>query len=154
MKLTVSTPTAVVEEVDELRCVRAEDETGSFGIMPGHADFVTVLPVTVVGWTAMDGREGFVLVRQGVMTVSDGKHLEIAARDAFRNDELRELGETVTEVLRQTDEMEDVARKSDTRMHIATIRQVEKMLREGRGPKETAPPRLEGRGQASREVAS
>ena len=58
---------AVIEDVDDLRIVRAEDDTGSFGIQPGHTDFVTVLPVSVVSWTAADGREGFVLVRRGVM---------------------------------------------------------------------------------------
>ncbi len=149
MRLTVSTPTAVVEDVDDLRIVRAEDDTGSFGIQPGHADFVTVLPVSVVSWTATDRREGFVLVRQGVMTMSDGWHVNIAARDAYRDDELQDLGQTVTDVLRQADEMEGVSRTSDTRLHLATIRQVEKVLREGRGPAPSAPPRLDSRSQAA-----
>ena len=61
MRFTVTTPTAVVEDVDDIRHIRAEDESGAFGILPGHADFVTVLPVSVVMWRAGDGREGFVL---------------------------------------------------------------------------------------------
>jgi F-type H+-transporting ATPase subunit epsilon len=146
MKLTVSTPTAVIEDVDDLRIVRAEDDTGSFGIQPGHADFVTVLPVSVVSWTAADGREGFVLVRRGVMTMSEGARLDVAARDAYRDDELQNLGKTANELLRQTDEMEDVSRTSDTRIHLATIRQVEKVLRDARGPMPSEPPRLQSVG--------
>ena len=30
--------------------LRAEDDTGAFGILPGHADFLTVLAVSVVTW--------------------------------------------------------------------------------------------------------
>ncbi|MCH5378162.1 MAG: F0F1 ATP synthase subunit epsilon, partial [Planctomycetes bacterium] len=68
MRLTVSTPTSVIEDVDGVRHVRAEDETGAFGILPGHTNLVAVLPISIVTWRAHDDREGFVLVRQGVMT--------------------------------------------------------------------------------------
>jgi F-type H+-transporting ATPase subunit epsilon len=148
MRLIVSTPTAVVENVDAVRHVRAEDATGAFGILPGHTDFVTVLPVSVVTWSAEDGREGFVLIRKGVMTVKGGETVEIAARGAYRDDELQELGKTVLEELNLSDETEGVFRTSDTRLHLATMRQIEKVLRAERGT-ETIPPRLSGRGEAT-----
>lgn len=135
MRLTVSTPTALIEDVENLRHLRAEDESGAFGILPGHADFVTVLPVSIVTWRKEDGREGFVLVRRGVMTVRDGNLVEIAARGGYRDEELQALGATVIEELRKEDTTEEILRTSDTRLHLATMRQVEKVLRSTRGAK-------------------
>lgn len=144
MNLMVTTPTAIVAEVDGIRHIRAEDRTGAFGIAPGHADFVTLLPVSVVSWLADGGAEGFVLVRRGVLTVKRGQHVEIAARGAYREEDLAELGERAIEELRKTDEEEDVTRTVDTRLHLATMRQIERVLRAGRP--ESPPPRLDRRG--------
>lgn len=148
MRLTVSTPTAIIADVEDVRHVRAEDETGAFGILPGHTDLVTVLPVSVVTWRDEDGREGFVLVRQGVMTVREGSRVEVAARGGYRDDELHGLSETVLEELRRADDDEHVTRTSDTRLHLATMRQVERVLRAERGD-EAVPPRLSGRGDTA-----
>lgn len=153
MRLTVSTPTALVEDVQDVRHVRAEDETGAFGILPGHTDLVAILPISIVTWRASDEREGFVLVRQGVLTVRNGEDVEIAARGGFRDDELPALGTKVLEELRQADEVEDVARTSETRLHLATIRQIEKVLRVERGA-QAMPPRLDGRADASGQEAA
>ena len=43
MRLTVTTPLAIVAEADDVAHLRAEDDTGAFGILPGHADFLTAL---------------------------------------------------------------------------------------------------------------
>lgn len=150
MRLTVSTPTALIEDVDDLRQVRAEDETGAFGILPGHTDFVTVLPVSVVTWQAADGREGFVLVRRGVMTVRDGSRVEIAARGGYRHDALPELGAAVWEELRRAEDEEHVTRTTDARLHLATMRQVERVLRAGRANE--TPPRLDNRDATAAEA--
>ena len=57
MKLTVTTPLAIVVEADDVAHLRAEDETGAFGILPGHADFLTALAVSVVSWRDERGAE-------------------------------------------------------------------------------------------------
>lgn len=48
LRLTIVTPLQVVLDIGEVRHVRAEDATGSFGILPGHVDFLTVLSVSVL----------------------------------------------------------------------------------------------------------
>ena len=131
MRLVVSTPTAIVEDVTELTHLRAEDETGAFGILPRHADFITVLPVSVVSWSG-DGREGFVLIRGGVLRVSGGMLTQIAARGAWREDQLDELGSSAMDALERGDAEDDTTRTSDTRLHLAAMRQIEKVLRSGR----------------------
>ncbi len=143
MKLVVTTPTSVVEEIDGIRHIRAEDETGAFGILPGHADFVTVLPVSVVTF-ACEEQKGFVLVRGGVLSVTGGDLVEIAARDAYRRDELEELGAHAVEELNRADESEDITRTADTRMYLAAMRQIEQVLRAG-SKAQPAPPMLDRR---------
>lgn len=150
MNLMVTTPTAVVAEVDGILHIRAEDRTGAFGIAPGHADFVTLLTVSVVSWTAERGKEGFVLVRGGVLTVQGGQHVEIAARDAYREEDLADLGDRALAELRKADEAEDVTRTVDTRLHLATMRQVERVLRAGRP--DAPPPLLDRRGETGGEA--
>lgn len=143
MRLVVSTPTSVVEEVQDLVRLRAEDESGAFGILPGHADLVTVLPVSVVTW-AGDGREGVVLVRGGVLRVTGGNLVEIAARGAWREDELETLSAAALADLQLADETEDETRTSDSRLHLAAMRQIERVLRSGREAT-GVPPRLDHR---------
>jgi F-type H+-transporting ATPase subunit epsilon len=144
MRLVVTTPTALVVDAADIAHMRAEDATGAFGILPRHADFVTVLPVSVVTWRGKDGREGFVLVRRGVLTMREGEVVEIAARGAYSKQDLAALGETAIEDLRRADETEDVVRTADTRLHLATMRQIERVLRAGREA-QSMPPTLERR---------
>ena len=69
MKLNIVTPLSVVVESD-IRSLRAEDKSGSFGILTGHADFLTSLTVSVVSWTTLTGTAGYCAVRGGVLTVT------------------------------------------------------------------------------------
>jgi F-type H+-transporting ATPase subunit epsilon len=139
MRLVVSTPTAIVTDVDHVRHIRAEDETGAFGIMAGHADFLTVLPISVVTWDCGGGAEGFVLVRGGVLSVHGDAIVEIAARGAFSHDELALLGRDAIRDLERADEMEDISRTADTRLHLATMRQIERVLQAGGGSSSALP---------------
>lgn len=145
MNLMVTTPTSIVAEVDGIRHIRAEDRTGAFGISPGHADFVTLLTVSVLSWKTEDGEEGFLLVRGGVLTIQGGQHVEIAARGAYREEDLATLGERALQELQNADAEEDVSRTVDTRLHLATMRQIERVLRAGRPG--APPPLLDRRGE-------
>jgi F-type H+-transporting ATPase subunit epsilon len=55
MRLRIVTPLSVVvdEDADSLR---AEDASGSFGIRPGHAPFLTALAISIVSWKTASGR--------------------------------------------------------------------------------------------------
>ena len=56
MRLLITTPTAVIVDEQHVVAVRAEDESGSFGILNGHADYLTALTVSVVSWRHADDR--------------------------------------------------------------------------------------------------
>ena len=140
MRLTVATPTEIVEDAGDILSCRAEDETGAFGIQPGHADFVTVLPMSVVAWKDA-AREGFVVVRGGVLTVRGGSKIYVAARGAWREDQLAKLERTALDELQRADDEAGESRRSEHRLHLATIRQIEKLLR-GHAQTGTAAPSL------------
>ena len=80
MRLVVTTPTTVILDRQDVSYVRAEDESGSFGVFPGHADFMTVLTVSVITWRNDTDRDHFIAVRGGVLTVQDGNTVEVQVK--------------------------------------------------------------------------
>jgi hypothetical protein len=55
LHLTIATPTQMLVDCDDVVALRAEDETGSFGILPGHAD--SHRPAGVGGALAVERRQ-------------------------------------------------------------------------------------------------
>ena len=132
MRLLVTTPVSVVVDVDDVQHIRAEDETGAFGILPGHADFITALAISVMTWRNHAGNQHHVAVRGGVLTVKEGDLVEVATADAAGEDTLRRLGETVLARFRDEAKAEEDSRIAAARLHIATIRQLQRYLESGR----------------------
>lgn len=140
MRLLVTTPTSVVADVQDLRHVRAEDETGAFGVLPGHADFITVLEVSVITWRTSNGDEHHAAVRGGVLTVRNGDLVEVATREAVGEDTLARLGRAVLDRFREEAHAEEESRVSATRLHLAAIRQLQRYLESGHQPVPQGPP--------------
>lgn len=133
MRLLVTTPMSVIVD-EEAHHVRAEDGTGAFGILPGHADFITVLDISVITWRDPSDREHHIAVRGGVLTVRDGERVEVATREAVGEDSLRRLGRAVLDRFREEAQAETESRVSATRLHLAVIRQLQRYLESGRQP--------------------
>jgi F-type H+-transporting ATPase subunit epsilon len=129
MRLLITTPTAVVADDPDVSSVRAEDETGSFGILQGHADFLTVLSVSVVAWRRTDGRQRYCAVRRGVLRVNGGNEVAIATREAIIGDDLDHLEQVVVGELRSTLETERMARTESLQLQMKAIRQIVRYLR-------------------------
>ncbi|KIN71917.1 ATP synthase F0F1 subunit epsilon [Sulfitobacter guttiformis] len=95
MRLSIVTPLDII--VDEtIHSLRAEDASGSFGILPYHAPFLTALAISIVSWRS-ETVERFCAVRGGALTVTGG-NIAIATREAVVGDDLAKLD---TEVLAQ-----------------------------------------------------
>ena len=92
MRLRIVTPLSVVIDEDGVLALRAEDATGSFGILPHHADFLTSLAISVVSWEGDDGTRHYCAVRRGVLSVGGGHDIAIATREAMPGDDLATLG--------------------------------------------------------------
>jgi F-type H+-transporting ATPase subunit epsilon len=129
MRLLITTPMAVVVDETGVVSVRAEDESGSFGILKGHADFLTAVTVSVVSWRNQAGKQRFCAVRRGVLSVSGGHEVAIATRAAIPGDDLAHLEQVVLGDFRNAIESERVSRTQSLRLQMKAIRQIVRYLR-------------------------
>ena len=129
MRLRIVTPLAVVIDKEGVVAVRAEDATGSFGILPHHADFLTSLAISVVSWESGDTTRHYCAVRRGVLTVRSGHDIDVATREAVPGDDLATLDETVLGRFRADIEAERTEYTESTRLHLNAIRQIMRQLR-------------------------
>ena len=129
MKLTVTTPLAIVVDADRIVHLRAEDETGAFGILPGHADFLTALTVSVASWRDDHGAEHHVAVCGGMLEVYAGKEIAIASPEAVTGDDLHQLESEVLDRFHRQLAGEQAARTDAQRLYLAAIRQIVRFLR-------------------------
>lgn len=128
MRLLITTPAEIVIDRADVVSVRAEDETGGFGILDDHADFLTALAVSVVTWRSGDGAEHYCAVRHGVLTVTGGTNVSIATREAYAGEELAALeGETLAR-MREAADAERTARSGALRLEMKAIRQIVREL--------------------------
>jgi len=137
LHLTVTTPAQVLAESDNVVAVRVEDPSGSFGVLPGHADLLTVLIPSVVRWRTADGAARFCAVRGGVFTVSAGRNVAVACREGVVGDSLDDLEAKVRAVRARQREADRKARVEQTRLHTLAVRQLVRYLRPNAIP--TAP---------------
>jgi F-type H+-transporting ATPase subunit epsilon len=129
MRLRIVTPLAVVIDEDGVLAVRAEDASGSFGILPRHADFLTSLTISVVSWESSNGTRHYCAVRRGVLTVGGGHDIAVATREAVPGDDLASLDKTVLARFRADTETERTEHVESTRLHLNAIRQIMRHLR-------------------------
>lgn len=120
MRLRIVTPLAIVfdQDVDSLR---AEDASGSFGILTGHAPFLTALSVSILSWRQGAG-ESFCALRGGVMVV--GKTTQIATPEAVLGDSLATLDTEVLTRFRAEAEAERVEHVETLRLQMTAIRRI------------------------------
>jgi F-type H+-transporting ATPase subunit epsilon len=129
VRLTVTTPLAIVVEADDVAHLRAEDETGAFGVLSGHADFLTVLAVSVVSWRDRQGMEHHVAVQGGMLEVCGGQTITVATPEAVAGEHLHQLESEVLVRFRRQLEEEQAARTDAERLYLAAIRQISRLLR-------------------------
>ena len=135
MHLVIAEPMQVLVDRDDVVSVRAEDASGSFGILTGHADLITALTPSVVAWRQEDGKQGWCAVRRGVLSVRAGHEVAIATRQAQCGDDLASLEQAVAARFRTEQDADRQARVAATRLHTAAIREIIRALRpDGHGP--------------------
>jgi F-type H+-transporting ATPase subunit epsilon len=134
LHLTITTPSQILVESDDVVAVRAEDQSGSFGILPGHADLLTVLVPSVLRWRTADGAARYCAVRGGVFTVAAGRDIAVACREGVVGDSLEDLEAKVRTVRAQELEADRKARVEQVRLHALAVRQLLRYLRPNPAP--------------------
>jgi len=128
MRLIITGPTRVAVDVSDVASVRAEDASGSFGILPGHADLITALAPSVVTWRGPGGTPRYCAVQRGVLSVRGGQEVAIATRQAEIGDNLAALEQAVLARLHEAQDAERRARVAATKLHTAAIREIVRAL--------------------------
>jgi F-type H+-transporting ATPase subunit epsilon len=129
LHLIVTTPGQILVDSSDVAAVRAEDESGGFGILPGHADLLTTLVPSVVRWRTSNGAAHFCAVRGGVCAVSEGRNISIACREGVLGTSLEELEAQVRAVHAEQIEADRKARVEEVRLHALAVRQLLRYLR-------------------------
>jgi F-type H+-transporting ATPase subunit epsilon len=129
MRLRIVMPLSVVIDEDGVLALRAEDATGSFGILPRHTDFLTSLAISVVSWESSNGMRHYCAVRRGLLSVCGGHDIAVATREAVPGDNLVTLDKTVLARFRADIETERAEHVESTRLHLNAIRQIMSHLR-------------------------
>jgi F-type H+-transporting ATPase subunit epsilon len=145
VKLRITMPTALVAEFDDVLHVRAEDASGAFGILPRHADLLTVLETSVVSWRRANGVDGHCAVHGGILTVSGGERIAIASREAVVGSDLVHLESEVLEAFRRKTIEEQSARAGSARLQLAAMRRILDYLRPEREGRRRPPLGLDAR---------
>ncbi|MDQ0505720.1 F0F1 ATP synthase subunit epsilon [Xanthobacter agilis] len=132
LTLTITTPTRVLVAGLEVRAVRAEDESGSFGLLPGHTDFLTVLPASVLRWRTADDVTHYCAQGGGLLTVEGGTRVAVACRQGTLGDDLARLEEEVERLRAAETDIARKARVEQMRLHANAVRQLMRFLRPAR----------------------
>lgn len=128
MRLRITDPSEILVDC-EVRSVRAEDASGSFGILEGHADFLTALTISVISWCDAAGGAGYCAVRNGILSVSGGKEIAVATREGVVGDSLATLESTVLARYREQGDAERTQRTAFTKLRMKAIRRIVEALR-------------------------
>jgi len=124
MKLRISTPLDEPIVIDDVAHLRAEDESGSFGILENHACLITVVGTSVLSWRRHDDSEGHCAVRAGIVNLSDGHRISVTAREAILGDSLENLEDAVLVRFRRREAEERSERADIERLRISAIRRI------------------------------
>lgn len=107
-----------------VRKVVAEGQSGSFGLLPRHADFVELLIPGILAFVPVesDGDEVvFVAVDEGVL-VKCGPTVRVSVRNAVVGPDLGDLETTVRERFQRIDEREGAMRTALAKLESEVIR--------------------------------
>ncbi len=139
LRLQISTPRQVLIELDDVVAFRGEDASGSFGLLGGHEDLLTVLQPTVLRWRRVSGEQGYCAVQGGVLSLS-GQQLRIACRDGHVGARLDELEAGVQQAQQAQVDSERQARVEHLRLHTQAVRQLVRYLRPEAGANSSLDP--------------
>ncbi len=132
LHLTITTPMDVLVDEPAACAVRAADESGSFGILPGHADLLTTLPASVLRWRGANGVLHFCALRAGVMSVTGGARVAVACREGILGDDLPALETQVNALRGEAHDIDRRERVEQMRLHANAVRQIMRFLKAGK----------------------
>ncbi len=117
--LRIVTPPKITEK--RIKAIRLKDETGFFGIMKGHINFVTALEPSLCYYLDENDREVFLAVDGGIVSIKGGM-VTITSREIFESDDAEKLAEIIENTM--------VKRDSSERSFLNMIKGIERSFME------------------------
>jgi len=102
-RLNIVTPTKMFER--DIRYIRLKDETGFFGIMKGHIDFLTVLVPSLCYYIDTNTKEIFLAVDGGILSVR-GETVSLTSKQVFESEDSEKLVEIIENTIWKREESE------------------------------------------------
>jgi F-type H+-transporting ATPase subunit epsilon len=106
-RLRIVTPVGMTEK--EIQHIRLKDGTGFFGIMKGHEDFLTVLEPSLCYYTDAEGKEFFLAVDGGILSIREGS-VSLTSREVHESAAADRLARIIEGTLAKRDESEAALR--------------------------------------------
>lgn len=107
-RLNIITPAGKFDR--EITHIRLRDESGYFGVMKGHIDFLTVLVPSLCYYLDAGGREVFLAVDDGVFSVRRGA-ATLAAREVFESEDAEKLADIIENTFQKRRTSEESVRR-------------------------------------------
>ncbi|NOZ24646.1 MAG: hypothetical protein GXO94_00915 [Nitrospirae bacterium] len=126
-RFRVITPVSIVLD-REISFLRAEDSTGSFGILPHHTEFITVLVPSVVIHRTGD-IEGYIAVNGGIFRFVSNT-ATLSTRTAVVGDSLEDLTTVIKEKFTSMEERERSLYMSLKQMQQSFLKRIADIERE------------------------
>lgn len=101
--LRIVTPPKTAEK--RIKAIRLKDETGFFGIMKGHINFVTALVPSLCYYLDENDREVFLAVDGGIVSIKEGM-MTITSREIFESEDAEKLAEIIENTMVKKDSSE------------------------------------------------
>lgn len=128
LSLVITTPLKEIVNVDGVTSFRAADDSGSFGVQPGHTDLLTVLRDCVARWRIGNGGWQYCALHGGVLTVEEGRTISIACREGVQGTDVATLEAEVRRHREAAMQAASSARVSEAKLHARAIRQIMRHL--------------------------
>jgi len=123
----IITPQAV-ETIENISFFRAEDRSGSFGILPRHTEFLTTLEPSIA-IAVIEEREHYYAFNGGVLSFKDNR-LTITAKEFVQSDKVGELLEMIKRSFKAQEEKERLFRDNIENLQKAFIKKLIEMERD------------------------
>ena len=101
--LKIVTPQKITEK--RVKTIRLKDETGFFGIMKGHINFVTAIEPSLCYYLDENDREVFLAVDGGIISIKGGI-VTITSREIFESEDAEKLAEIIENTMVKRDASE------------------------------------------------
>ena len=135
MAVVLRLPTQTLFE-GRATALTAVSASGSFGLLPNHADLVTSVVPSVLSLRLVDGTEAFFGLDEGIL-IKKGHMVDVVARLGVRGRDLDSMQVTVSERFLQMDEEERQARAAFSRLEADVVRRFSELRRPTDDPRAT-----------------